>query len=121
MVTNGNAARDGNLHHNIGLGASAPEEESGLMADCASERSFGSEHRFKKWSSNRGSFLNHSCFRSSNANTFLLKSIKTKIKTTRTVKMGPPIRSREYSTRAKPRRILGVENPEAVLLVKVPL
>lgn len=59
MVTNGNAARNGHLHHNIGH-----EEESGLITDCASEHSFGSEHRFKKWSSNRGSFLNlnYSCF-----------------------------------------------------------
>ncbi|KAJ5600798.1 Sodium/calcium exchanger membrane region [Penicillium hetheringtonii] len=47
MVTNGNAARNGHLHHNIGH-----EEESGLITDCASEHSFGSEHRFKKWSSN---------------------------------------------------------------------
>ncbi|KAJ5767709.1 hypothetical protein N7533_000292 [Penicillium manginii] len=43
MVTNGNAARDGNHHHNVGLGASSLEEESGLMADCASERSFGNQ------------------------------------------------------------------------------
>ena len=68
MVTNGNAARDGHLHHNI-----EHEEESGLITDCASEHSFGSEHRFKKWSSNRGSFLNSNYsylfFRVSNANT----------------------------------------------------
>lgn len=38
MVTNGNAARNGHLHHNIGH-----EEESGLITDCASEHSFGNQ------------------------------------------------------------------------------
>lgn len=81
MVTNGNSTRDGNLHrHNLGhghgLGPSVAEEESGLITDCASERSFGSEHRFKKWSSNRGSFLNQPhASEFSNANTSLFIEI----------------------------------------------